>query len=158
MANWAVAVTWPNYERRVEKALRAHGFEAYLPRLRGQQQTRALLLFPRYVFAAPGEQWHSFYKMHGVSRLLRVVGEDERPAVVSDRQLEHLREQEDKHGFIQLPTKPRFRKGQRVRITLGVFTGQVGTYQGFKRRVELVRLALGIVSVPYGNLVVAEEH
>lgn len=161
MANWAVAVTWPNYERRVERTLLQQGFEAYLPRLRlrrrGRQPQRTLLLFPRYVFAAPGERWRYLYKVHGVSKLLRPAGE-EAPAVVSDRQLDCLREQEDKYGFIQLPTKPRFRRGQRVRITMGAMTGQIGTYQGFKRRCELVRLALGVVSVPYGNLVVAEEH
>jgi transcription antitermination factor NusG len=148
---WAVAVTWPNYERRVERALHKDGFEVYLPRLRNPRT----LLFPRYVFAAPGELWCHLRKVYGVSKLLH--SDDERPALVPDDQLSHIRQHEDKDGFIQLPTKPRFRRGQRVRITLGAMTGQVGTYQGFKRRnVELVRLALGTVSVPYGNLVSAE--
>jgi hypothetical protein len=146
---WAVAVTWPNYERRVERALQQNGFEVYLPRLRNPRT----LLFPRYVFAAPGELWHHLRRVYGVSKLLRSCDE-EQPAMVPDDQLSHIRQHEDKDGFIQLPTKPRFQRGQRVRITLGALTGQVGTYQGLKRRnVELVRLALGTVSVPYGNLV-----
>jgi transcription antitermination factor NusG len=152
---WAVAVTWPNYERRVERALQQNGFEVYLPRLRNPRT----LLFPRYVFAAPdhsARRDHSeIRKVYGVSKLLR--SDDEQPALVPDDQLLHIRQHEDKDGFIQLPSKPRFRRGQRVRITLGALTGQVGTYQGLKRRnVELVRLALGTVSVPYGNLVCAE--
>jgi transcription antitermination factor NusG len=156
MANWAVAVTWPNYERRVERALQKSGFEVYLPRLRNPHRHITTLLFPRYVFAAPGELWLNLRKTYGVSKLLR-SGDEEQPAMVPDDQLAHIRQHEDKDGFIQLPTKPRFRRGQRVRITLGAMTGQVGTYQGFKRRnVELVRLALGTVSVPYGNLVSAE--
>jgi transcription antitermination factor NusG len=150
--SWAVAVCWPSYERRVERALKKAGFAVYLPRCESHTK-RSTLLFPRYIFA-DGEQWRAVRETHGVSRLLRTSQDNHEPAIIPDSALEHIRRYEDESGLVKIPNKPKFWKGQRVRITLGAFTGLSGLYAGLSRRNrEKVLLALGEVSLPFGNLV-----
>jgi transcription antitermination factor NusG len=147
-----IAVTFPQYERRVELALKQRGLHCYLPRYRSHNK-RTTLLMPRYVFAGPPEAWAEVRKINGVSRLLRRKS-DNQPALVQDRELDHIRKYEDENGLIKLPSKPRFRHGQRVRITLGALTGLVGVYQGLSRKSrEKVLLVLGEVTLPEGNLI-----
>jgi transcription antitermination factor NusG len=152
MSLWTVAVTWPHYERRVEKALAQHGFDHYLPKFKTERRATALL-FPRYVFAGPAEQWQQLRKVYGVSRLLR---RGDLPATVPEDCVLALQNKEDAEGFIKLPRRPRFRVGQRVRITLGAFTGQIGTYRGRKRNRDRIDLELGEVILPVNNLVEVE--
>jgi hypothetical protein len=71
MRLWAVAVTWPRYERRVERTLARHGFAFYLPRCKTRKQ-RTVLLFPRYLFVGPVEQWVALRQVYGISKLLRL--------------------------------------------------------------------------------------
>jgi transcription antitermination factor NusG len=136
----------------VELALKQRGLHCYLPRCRPVASKRAILLMPRYIFAGPPEAWAEVRKINGVSRLLRRQS-DNQPALVQDHELDHLREYEDEYGLIKLPRKPRFRRGQRVRITLGVLTGLVGVYQGLSKKSDKVLLTLGQVILPEGNLV-----
>src|SRR5262249_46224632 len=71
---WVVAVTWPRYERRVARALARYGFDFYLPRYKTSHQ-RVALLFPRYIFAGPVEQWaRSFHHVTKfISRFLAMA-------------------------------------------------------------------------------------
>lgn len=149
MPLWTVAVTWPHYERRVEKMLAQHGFDHYLPKFKTDRRATALL-FPRYVFAGPVSEARRIRRVHGVSRLLR---NGDRPAMIPEEEVSKLRAKEDAEGFIKLPRRPRFRIGQRVRITLGAFTGQIGAYRGRKRNRERVDLVIGEVTLPLNNLV-----
>ena len=144
---WTVAVTWPHYERRVERAMTQHGFACYVPKYKNRERTR--LLFPRYVFAGPFDEWRALREVHGVSRLLRT---GDRPAMVPEECVQALRAREDREGFVQLPRRPRFKVGQRVRITLGAFTGLVGVYRGRRRNRDRVGLILGEVTLPMDNL------
>jgi transcription antitermination factor NusG len=135
----------------VERALKELGLNCYLPRYRSHNK-RTTLLIPRYVFAGPPEAWKAVRNINGVSRLLRKS--NNQPALVQDHELDHIRKYEDENGLIKLPCKLRFRRGQRVRITLGALTGLVGVYQGLSRKSrEKVLLALGEVTLPEGNLI-----
>lgn len=152
MTTFAVAVTWPHYERRVEKALQQAGFEYYVPKCKSAKR-RTCLLFPRYVFAGPYESWRELRQVYGISRLLR---SGEQPAVVEEKTLDVLKAREDKAGFVKLPQHhvARLKVGQKVRITLGAFAGLRGRYRGqTKKRWERVELPLGEVTLPVGNLV-----
>jgi transcription antitermination factor NusG len=148
--NWAVAVTWPHYERRVERALARSGFNCYLPKCKTPKR-RTALLFPRYVFAGPAEQWQALRQVYGVSRLLRAGNQ---PAIIEENTVKALRAREDIEGFVKLPQHhvARLRIGQRVRITIGTFAGLKGTYRGSSKRWERVDLACGIVTLPAGHL------
>jgi transcription antitermination factor NusG len=109
------------------------------------------LLFPRYIFAGPPEQWVALRQIYGVSRLLR---SGERLATVPDECVTTLQAREDREGLVRLPKALRFRVGQRVRITLSAFTGQRGTYIGNgKRNRDFVSLAsVGTINLPSGSL------
>lgn len=148
-----VAITWPHWERRVEKALARGGFEFYLPKWRTPKK-RIALLFPRYIFVGPIEQWMALREIYGVSRILRAGGH---PAVVEERTLESLKAREDREGLVRLPQKhiARLRIGQRVRIQIGPFAGKNGVYRGrTTKKWERVDLpVLGQVVLPTGNLV-----
>ena|SRR5215471_21763889 len=124
--------TWPRYERRVERALAQHGFDFYLPRYKTRHQ-RVALLFPRHLYRAGG----------AMARIAKYLRCEQIAAVgcslplVPDECVAALRAREDHQGFVKLPRRaPRFRVGQRVRITLGVFTGLSGIYRGGKRNRE----------------------
>jgi transcription antitermination factor NusG len=146
-----VIVTWPRYERRVARAVARHGFDFYLPKCKTQHQ-RVGLLFPRYVFVGPPEQWVALRQIYGVSQLLRM---GERVATIPDDCVATLKAREDREGFVKLPRPLRFHVGQQVRITLGAFTGLVGIYCGSgKRNRDYVSLAtVGTISLPAGNLI-----
>lgn len=149
---WAVAVTWPMYERRVERLLKRHGFESYLPRCKSKLQ-RTVLLFPRYIFVGPYEKWPELRSVYGINRLLK---SGDHPAPVTEETLRILRDKEDMEGFVKLPQHhvARLKIGQRVRITIGAFAGMKGTYRGRNnKRWERVELALGQVVLPSGNCV-----
>jgi transcription antitermination factor NusG len=150
---WAVAVTWPRYERRVARALARQKFAYYLPKYKTRHK-RVALLFPRHIFAGPVEQWPALRSTYGVRKLLRQG--NEQLATVPDAAVAALRAREDANGFIKLPRPARLRVGQRVRIALGPFTGLYGIYRGGRRNHDLVELQLGQVSLPVGNLVAAE--
>jgi transcription antitermination factor NusG len=91
-------------------------------------------------------------QIYGVSRLLR---SGERLATVPDECVTTLQAREDREGLVRLPQALRFRVGERVRITLGAFTGLTGIYCGSgKRNRDYVSLAaVGTVSLPAGNLI-----
>jgi len=66
----------------------------------------------------------------------------ERLAMVPDECVTTLQAREDREGLVKLPRALRFRVGQRVRITLGAFTGLSGIYCGSgKRNRDYVSLA-----------------
>jgi transcriptional antiterminator RfaH len=129
--------------------LARNGFNFYLPKCRTLHQ-RVGLLFPRYIFAGPPEQWVALRQTWGVARLLRTGLE---LATVPDEALAALKAREDRKGLVRLPRPPKFRPGQKVRITLGAFTGLTGVYRGSKGSREWVELTLGQVTLPLGNLV-----
>ena len=151
MKLWCVAVTWPRYERRVARALARNGFNFYLPKCRTLHQ-RVGLLFPRYIFAGPPEQWVALRQIYGVSQLLRT---GERVATIPDECVATLKAREDREGLVRLPRPLRFHVGQQVRVTLGVFTGMRGIYCGCdKRNRDYVDVpALGHITLPAGNLI-----
>jgi transcription antitermination factor NusG len=152
MHPWCIAVTWPRYERRVARSLARYGFDFYLPKYKTYHQ-RVALLFPRYIFAGPAEQWVALRQIYGVSKLLRQGYEQ--LATVPDAAVAALRAREDHNGFVKLAPPARFRVGQRVRITLGAFTGLSGIYRG-GGKFDRVELTLGEVVLPAGNLLSVE--
>lgn len=143
-----IAVTLPQHERKVERALKRRGLQCYLPRMRSHTR-RTVLMMPSYVFAGPPEAWAEVARIAGVRRLL-AAGNSSQPAVLQDHELAPIRRYEQ--DALAEPKAKRLRRGQRVRIVLGALSGLVGTYQGGDAKRERVALALGEVSLPQGNL------
>jgi transcriptional antiterminator RfaH len=147
MSFWCAAQLQPQRDGLALHCLRQAGFETYAPRLReqrtahGRKVTRTPLLFPGYLFVFIELQWHTARWAPGVVRLvMNGVG----PATVPDGVIADLKARET-GGLIELPRPPKFRAGDRVRVTSGPFAGHVGLYAGMKprERVEVLLAILG---------------
>src|SRR5215471_17154229 len=143
---WYVVQTQPHAETRAVAHLMRQGFETYLPRYLKRRrharrvETVAAPLFPRYLFVAVDmatQRWRSIQSTIGVTRL---VCNGENPAAVPDAVLEHLRSNEDECGFVRLDTRPRFARGEKVRVLDGVFEATVGLFEAVtdSRRVAIL--------------------
>jgi hypothetical protein len=128
----------------VERALARYGFDFYLPRYKTRHE-RAALLFPRYIFAGPVEEWVALRRIYGVSKLLRQG--NEQLATVPDTAVAALRAREDANGLVKLPRPARLCVGQRVRISFGPLVGLYRIYRGSRRNRARVELRLGQVSL-----------
>ena len=147
MSYWAAAQLQASRAGLAQICLRQAGYEIYVPRLReprtvhGRKVTRTPLLFPGYLFVWIEMQWHAARWAPGVVRLvMNGVG----PAAVPDGVIADLKARET-GGLIDLPKPPKFRPGDRLRVTRGPFAGHVGLYAGMKphERVEVLLAILG---------------
>jgi transcriptional antiterminator RfaH len=147
MPYWAAAQLQPQRDGLALHCLRQAGFETYAPRLReprtahGRRITRTPLLFVSYVFVLIELQWHAARWAPGVTRIVLAGGT---PAVVPDGVIADLKGRET-GGLIDLPRPPKFRPGDRVRVTRGPFAGHVGLYAGMRphERIEVLLAILG---------------
>ena len=152
---WGVVVSQPQNERRALQHLRWQGFECYAPRekivrvRRGRKINVVRYLFPRYLFVWIIDRWHDLSSTYGVSTVLM---NGEVPSRLPASWVDSMKAKEH-NGFIVLP-KDRYRIGQRVQITGGLFQGQYGLYNGMtSRQREVVLLgALGKVELASGDL------
>jgi len=137
MAFWSVAQTQPFSERKAKRFLEGQNFAVYLPKIlqiqnmRFFQRTREAALFPRYVFVAIEQTWHAINSTPGVASLLL---DGIKPIIVRDNVIAELRSREDKNGFVILPKKEKFKKGQNVKVISGQFAGQLALYDGMTSR------------------------
>lgn len=146
MSFWAVVTTQPNCEHRALRHLDWQGFTAYAPREKitrikqGHKVHDSRWLFPRYLFVWVIDQWHVLLSTIGVST---VIMTGDHPAALPTGWVESMKRQEHK-GLIVL-SKHRFKIGQRVQVTGGLFEGAKGMYQGMtsKDREIVILEALG---------------
>lgn len=83
-------------------------------------------MFPRYLFLLVENQWRSVLGTFGVSRILQ---DGDKPAKLPVNFVDELKSRTGSNGYIELPNE-RFRRGERIGITGGIFAGQYGTYLG----------------------------
>ena len=103
------------------------GYELYFPQIRSERRGGVEALFPGYAFIAALPYWYEASHCPGVVRLVGV--RDGRPAQISDVIVEAIKARE-RGGLVQLPPAPpppRLRRGARIRITTGLFSGRMGT-------------------------------
>jgi len=146
MAFWAAAQLQPNRTKLALHCLELAGFEVYNPRLRlPRRRDRKILpppqLFPSYCFVLIKLQWHAAHRAPGV---IRLVLDGWVPARVPDAIIAALRARE-RNGLIELPRRPAFQPGDRVRVCHGPFEGQLATFVGMKprQRIEILLSLLG---------------
>jgi transcriptional antiterminator RfaH len=127
---WVVACTKAQRERWAAENVARQGFEYYLPVTevsvpRAKQKLQCL--FPRYLFVRTDGRWRFLAGTYGVTS---VVMQGQYPAVMPDKTIAQLKAREDSTGRILLPKLPDpFKKGDRVRINEGAFSGYNGIYQ-----------------------------
>lgn len=133
---WYVVQTHPNAESRAAAHIARQGFATYLPRyLKSRRHARKVEtvgapLFPRYLFVAIDmgrQQWRCIQSTMGVSRL--VCNGDE-PAVVPQAVIDGLHRREADDGFIHMPARPAFTRGDRVMLRIQAFADCPGQFDG----------------------------
>ena len=123
------------------------GYQTYYSRLRdrrirhGRRVELTPPLFPGYCFIAVELQWHAARWTAGVINLIMDgVG----PARVPDAVIAEIRRREV-DGLIELAPPPPLRRGARVRILRGPFTGHLAIFADMRprERVEILLQLLG---------------
>lgn len=123
-AAWWTLQTSPHTELQVCRHLAALGLEEYVPEFARVRRTRPgsvrdrrhHWLFPGYVFfrsASDAEAWRAVRRVPGV---VRVLGDDGVPSLLSDTVIRELRTRIAEGAFV---TGPRWQRGERVRIARG---------------------------------------
>lgn len=127
-ANWYVAYTRANHEKRVAEQLQGRAVEYFLPlyksvrRWKDRRVQLELPLFPGYVFVRlPIRDW---LRVLEVPSVVRLVGFNGHPAALPEKEIEALRESLAR----QLNVKPHpfLTVGRRVKIKSGPLSGFEG--------------------------------
>jgi transcriptional antiterminator RfaH len=127
-------------ERLALHCLGLSGYEVYVPRIQAPRKA-TVALFPSYVFIAIEMQWHAARWAPG---MLKLIMAGDQPARVPDAAIAELYARE-RDGLVILPSAPRFRPGDRVRVTSGPLGGFRGLVDGLKphQRVAVLLELLG---------------
>jgi transcriptional antiterminator RfaH len=151
MGYWTVARLQLHHEAVALRYLELAGYEVYYPCLRekrvryGRRIELRPPLFPGYCFLLIELQWHAARWAPGT---LGLIMDGMRPARVPDGVIAEVKAREVR-GLIELP-KTRLKRGARVKITAGLFSGQLGLYDGMAagERVLVLLSVLGRVALP----------
>lgn len=154
MRRWYVVHTHTRSEDRAQWHLQNQGFECFVPRCRRTRRharkTDTVLepLFPRYLFAyfdADATRWLAINGSRGVISLLT---DGRGPLAVPKGMIEELMAESDEQGVTPLTSLGMFRKGLKVRIKSGPFTGQVGEVsEVFGRGIDRVKILMSLLGV-----------
>jgi transcription antitermination factor NusG len=147
-AYWTIARTDLNSERKAARFLGLAKFETYLPFVKERRITCGRIwyqerpLWPNYILIriVSGFWWNARWCV-GVSAILR-GGADGHPAKLADSVVDEIRAREQS-GVVVLPEKPRFKRGDSIKVIAGPFSGHAGLYEGQKgseRVLVLLRL------------------
>ena len=135
MSFWAACRLQPNRSALALHCLNLNGYEAYCPQLRERRTVRGRRietlqpLFVGYAFVRIVLQWHTARWCPGT---LGLIMDGIVPAKVPDCVISEIRSRERK-GAIELPwCGPR--RGDRVRILRGPFTGHLAIFDDMKPR------------------------
>jgi len=147
---WSVVQSHPACERKAITNIERQGFTCYAPKekiiriVRGRKVHDARWLFPRYLFVWITDHWYALFGTFGVSSLIM---NGDKPAKLPEGWVEKMKEREI--GGLIVLNASRFKKGQRVEVTGGLFAGHHGLYQGMtSRQREVILLdALGRVEL-----------
>ncbi len=144
---WAVAIAQPRCELKAIINLTDQGYLCYCPMvlesLKRQGRTVRVerALFPRYLFVKVTSQWRSILSTRGISS---VISTEIEPILISDEIIQAIKARETLSGYIALPeARARFKRGNRVRVERGPFTGACALVEGMsshERVVVLMRL------------------
>ena len=147
MSYWCACRLQVHREALALHCLGLNGYETYFPRLRdrrirfGRTIENRPALFPGCCFVLIQLQWHTARWSPGT---LGLIMDGVGPAEVPDGVIAEIRRREV-DGLIELPKAGPLRRGARVRILRGPFTGHLAIFADMKprQRVEILLQLLG---------------
>ncbi len=141
MNPWLVLYTKPRNEKKAAARLQEAGYETYCPVIKTLKQWSdrkkkvSVPMFPSYIFIHIDEaSRHGPLNDPGVLNYVYWQG---KPAVLRERELEAIREIEEKGSEVKVQSDG-FEKGQFIEIPDGPFRGMTGTVDKVDNRKVLV--------------------
>ena len=144
---WLVAQTESQREQVAVHWLKQQRFEPYLPQIRLRRQAhermveRLTPLFPSYVLVRGTDYWQPIRRTIAI---IDVLHSGDHPAQLGDDVIGQIRARE-RNGVVVLPEPPRWRRGDPLRITGGIFRHHPGVWEGMRshHRVAVLLTLLG---------------
>jgi transcription termination/antitermination protein NusG len=157
--SWYVLHTKSRFENVVNDGLIKKSMEVFLPKVqvRSKRRDRKMMirvpLFPGYLFVKTNLEPSEHLEIVKTAGVVRLVGNKEGPISVPSDTVESLKIMVK--GDSTVTTGTRFKKGDRVIVVYGPFTGVIGTFARYrgKGRVIVDIEALG----QYAGVDVSEE-
>ncbi len=157
---WYVLHTRSRFEQVVFDGLEGKSLEAFLPKMtvmskrRDRRKKIRIPIFPGYVFVKSGLHPYERLEIVKTVGVVRLVGNTDGPIPVPDDSMDSLRIMST--GDSPIVTGTQLRKGDRVMVVEGPFSGVTGTFVRHKGggRVVVAIDALG----QYASVDVPEEY
>ena len=133
---WYVLHTRSRFETVVHDGLFKKAHDVFLPkvRVRSKRRDRKVMidvpLFPGYVFVKSNLHPHHHIDIVKTVGAVRLIGNKQLPVPVPDATIESLRIMVSRDSQVQ--TGSRLRKGDRVMVVSGPFTGIIGTFDRYR--------------------------
>ncbi len=133
---WYVLHTRSRFEAVVRDGLHKKAHEVFLPkvRVRSKRRDRKVMidvpLFPGYVFVRSNLHPHHHIDIVKTVGAVRLIGNKQEPVSVPDETVASLQIMVARSSEIQTGT--RFRKGDRVMVVQGPFTGIIGIFDRYR--------------------------
>ena len=133
---WYVLHTRSRFEKAVHEGLFKKSHEVFLPqiRVRSRRRDRRVMLdvplFPGYVFIRSNLHPDHHLDILKTVGAVRLIGNQNLPVPVPDDTIESLKIMVSREAGIK--TGSRLRKGDRVMVVRGPFTGVVGTFARYR--------------------------
>jgi transcription elongation factor/antiterminator RfaH len=133
---WYVLHTRSRFEAVVRDGLAKKSHDVFLPKVRVQSKRRDrkvmldVPLFPGYVFVRSNLHPNHHIDIVKTVGAVRLIGNKQVPVPVPDETIDSLRIIVSRSSEIQ--TGSRFRKGDRVMVVNGPFTGVIGTFDRYR--------------------------
>lgn len=160
MTGWFVVQTLPRQEYRVERELKRHGFQTWLPECRVKRRGRRAIevvnepLFPGYEFLQP-HQAHEYWwcSLVDLTQPVVLLSSLAGPLMVPDGEIHQVREIVERyHDLIVVDGRAQalgLQAGAEIAVVSGLFAGWRGIFQCYERdgRVKILLDMLGSARV-----------
>jgi transcription elongation factor/antiterminator RfaH len=140
--SWYVLHTKSRFENVVNEGLIKKSLQVFLPKvqMRSKRRDRKMMirapLFPGYLFVRSNLNPYEHIEIVKTVGAVRLIGNKDGPIPVSEQTIESLRIMVQ--GNHPIETGTRFKKGDRVVVVNGPFTGVIGIFARYKGKERVV--------------------
>ena len=147
---WYLVYAKPRQETVARLNLERQGYRVYLPLVRQPRRQKGRMgsivapMFPRYLFIRLDRETHDWGPIRSTFGVVSMVRFGQVPAAVPDDLIDLLQAREDETGIQILPVE-QYRRGAKVRIIQGGFSGYEGIFiaRSGRDRVTVLLQVLG---------------